>query len=162
MKKILLTILCLALVPALYANDKKLATQNEKVFLVQQAANATAIHTDKNCYNLTLKNLTNEVLYFAPQPDQLVGEMNNQKLVALWNAKKLTHNASIHAHYQMKGQDKTINYIVALSQPRYDAAKNTLQYKACINDPKVQNLALPEKSSKLTLFIDQICVSFDC
>lgn len=152
----------LALTPTLYANDQTLDTQHAKVFLLQQAAQAMTTNIDQNCYNLTLSNLKNEVLYFAAQPNELVGEMNTQKLVSLWNTKKLTHNASIHAHYDVKGQDKTINYIVALSHPRYDAAKNTLQYKACINDPKVQKLTPPKQSSNVTLFIDQICLSFDC
>jgi hypothetical protein len=166
MKKIILLIALIGVTVNLCASNLETATDlqkssNNKIsfFILQQATHATAINREDNCYDLTLSGLTPEILYFADQPSQLVGKMSTHELMSLWKAEKVMHNTSIHAHYDIKGIDKTLNFVVALAKPQYNAANDTLQYTACINDQKAQKITLPKHLSTLTLFIDPFCAN---
>jgi hypothetical protein len=161
MKKLILTLLLIVTFTTSQANlldsvPKGKNTHNKiSLLILQQANNATLSATKNHCYHLILANLAPGILYFANQPSQLVGQMNNAQFIKLWHDGAV-HNAGLHTHYQHHGDDKTESIVLALSKPTYQAKTNTFTYQACVNDAAAQKVILPAQLTNITLFIDPL------
>ena len=120
---------------------------------LQHSKTATVSAEKSHCYDLRLEGLHKSIVYFGDQPNDQVGKTNVAKFLTLWkdDSTKL-HNAALHA----QSKDGSINRILTLAKPQWNAVDKSLTYHACITDNHSESIKLPEHLSHVVLFIDPI------
>lgn len=135
---------------------KQSTNNNISLLFLQNAGYLTFQPTNNQCYQLTLSSLDQNLLYFSDQPSRIVGETPIKSFVDIWLRDNIKPNAAIHAYTALRRTAPTINIVMTLSQPEYNAQHNTLHYLAC---PLAKNTTKLEKHYyQATIFYDSYCL----
>jgi hypothetical protein len=138
------------------------ANQSEPVSLlfVQEAPSASLVPAGNGTYTLTLSKLVPYTIYFADRPDRIAGSITLEDYLSRFNW-SVSPNAAIT---RLGAKDSEDTMIVALSNPRYNAAANEMIYTVTIisdyKGDKLKELAVkadpkfPTELGRVSLFID--------
>lgn len=166
--KILILVLSLFLPLLTYANLEN--NNNVKYLFVKSVPKVKIeVTTNKNnspSYKIVIKNIDPQVAYFSDRPNRVVGKIDLEKFIALWDKTgdsgflnnppnaDLIGNKSIFFD-----KNKQINLVVELTAPHYDKKTKTLTY---IAKPLKGNETVLKDSLTLynvIMFIDSVCLS---
>lgn len=175
MKKFAKTIIAATAVLAFAAtavHAKALKKQNpsknqvELMFYQHAKEGKISIHADKKeCYSITLSELSPNVVYFSNFPSHVSGRMNLEKFNTSWKhaetADGVKPNAVLHAYNnKVYMEQSALNMTVTLSDLKYNQESKTMSYTACpLNKDGKFTVATESTSATLygvDLFIDPI------
>lgn len=138
--------------------------KNDAVILIQSAKSAI-IEQDKtqpNLYKITLKNVVPFVSFVGDRPNRNVGNISLERYLKLWQAegqnsfRNSPPNAIFHV---ISGQNSTPGYFaLELSEPKYNAQTNTLEYKAKALMGDKSNIPANASFDHITIIIDDVCI----
>lgn len=173
MKKIYLSLLSLFLLVflaptlALASTDQPTSLQNKERVLFVLLSRHGSIHEvsgKQGQYQLTLKGVNPQVIYFADRPARFANHVSLDKFLERWSEgsfKKDPPNAVMEGVRFSGGQVKpnnTTSYAIVLSNPVYDSQKAELVFDIKPLSGKA-SLPILSHSDYLALFIDSSCLS---
>ncbi len=131
--------------------------------LVSKSADVRAMQ-QKGMYQLTLKGVNPNVVYFSERPVRVSGHITTEKMVSLWKTgvfQKAAPNAVVEAvglnrNDQLKKSAST--YAIVLNKPVYDEQTGELNFQVNALSGSNAILSLGD-SDYVALFIDGVCYS---
>jgi len=135
--------------------------KTKSYLFVQNASSGTFVSNGDDSYTLTLKGISEQTVYFSDRPQRDAGQVSTKRFVegSCFNSKN-PPNAAIDV---MEGNESSDLVVVELLDPRYDAAKKSLQYTVRIiaesnlstdSFNKRADALLPEEFGAAAVFID--------
>jgi hypothetical protein len=168
-KKLLLLIGAISLCLSVgITNALPAATSNQKditLLYVLHAEKGQIVKTQDNQFQLKLYDVSDDITYFSDRPNRIVGDVTIKQFTNRWivgdNSFKVNNpNAALVGVLDMvqSGSRKSKDRFIVLSNPSYDADKDTLSFTIkSINKDKLS----VEKFKNISLFIDpSLCGSW--
>lgn len=111
----------------------------------------------KGCYQLTLSNLHENVLYFTDQPKRNAGNITNREFMEVWKHNTIAPNVALQGFAVTPDEVREINLVATLKHPRFHESNQSITYTACIiqKDQKKERIKNAELRS-VNLFIDPL------
>ena len=132
-----------------------------------QSGTFTPISNADGSYNLTLKDVDTQTVYFSDKPKGIAGQISTPDIVTAWGAafEGFGGTPLMAALQALDSNNKTTAIALQLSDPTYDDATRSLQFKAKIAPKgsipsqimvlqKSPSESLPDSFGKVTLFLD--------
>lgn len=124
------------------------------LFFVQHARQADFTPAGKECYQITLKKIGHEMLYFSDRPERIVGHISNQRFADLWQGRKLQPNVVLHGNRHKNIANNSYQIVLTLGQPNFTYDTDMIRYKGCITDRKDEKPIKVKTLYNVVLFID--------
>lgn len=172
MKKILLSLGCLFLLTfstlTLANTNKTTSMLNKQQVLFVLLAKQGTIHEEMNKpgqYQLTLKTVNPEIIYFADRPARFANHINIAEFIKRWQTgtfKMDPPNAVVEAMHLNgdKTKDKhAVSYAIVLQNPLYDKTTDQLRFDIKRLSGDTTPLPIIASSNYLALFVDSACLS---
>lgn len=154
---ILLSISGLLWLQPTQADCSKQKRAKTKYCFAQSANEAKLSRKSNDTFTLTLKGVNPYVTYFSERPKRKVGYMSTKGFVKYWKYESPQSFKYDPPNADVSGVQigKTSNFVLELTNPKYDYKSRTLTYTAKPLGHKITTGTL----SHVTLFIDDVCLS---
>lgn len=114
-----------------------------------------------NHYTLTLKGVNAYLIYFSDRPKHITGMISPKDYYHIWSNgstgySKNPPNAVLESEL-LQSNDHVL-YVFELSNPQYNAGKNTVTYAARLISKKMSTIQSKQDVGFTTLFIDDYAI----
>lgn len=148
-----------AIASIIIKKDSKDTLCRQKSYLFVQSADygtLKLINKNTNDYTFTLKGVDGHVVYFTDRPNRVAGVTSIENFLEAWNNKAKNNFAADAPNASVAGvqihwafEKKPSNYVLTLTNPKYNAKNETLTYEAkllgtteSVNNVTIKNVAL--------------------
>lgn len=134
--------------------DQAKNKHNVTLFFVQNAEQADIKPLGNACYQVTLKNIDQQILYFSDRPNRIVGHISNKRFADLWQDQAIRPNLVLHGDRNKNNTNTSYQVVLTIGNANVNYHDDGMRYDACLTDKKVEPRINVKTLHNVVLFID--------